>query len=459
MNCKTIFTVISLLCVPLTIHPRQTAEHTIPLIVDFARFNAEGEWNYIDLYFSIPRDRLSFEEAEDGYEAHYVFGYEVMLDDSTVANDSWAGVDRVDSLEAVLSGQRINDQASLFLAPGSYRLNAVVKDVMRGGVGTYSTELDVKPYSGDHLQMSDIQLGLRISRQGEEDRFVKNGLRIIPNPQGMYTMSWPILYYYIEIYNLSPFGDADSTYSILARIEDGEQIIRQLAKKKSNRSSCSIVDAGSCLVSNLSSGTYSLVVDVVDEATADTVSKAKTFYVYRPSDFKPTERSLAEREGRSGPGFDTMSEGALDSLYQRFVYIVRDDERDVYFKLNLEGKRRFMAEFWKDHDLIPETPENETMIEYMQRVSYATAAFAWGKREGWRTDQGRVYIVYGPPDDILRFPNPASERPYQLWYYHHIDSGVEFVFVDRTGFGDMLLVHSTARNEVQDFDWMEKWLK
>jgi hypothetical protein len=74
-------------------------------------------------------------------------------------------------------------------------------------------------------------------------------------------------------------------------------------------------------------------------------------------------------------------------------------------------------------------------------------------REGYRSDRGRVYIVYGAPDDVERHPNEVDSKPYEIWSFHNIQGGVIFVFVQRNQGGDYDLVHSTHRNELHDENW------
>ena len=57
--------------------------------------------------------------------------------------------------------------------------------------------------------------------------------------------------------------------------------------------------------------------------------------------------------------------------------------------------------------------------------------------EGWRTDRGRIYIKFGPPDDIERYPFEMGTYPFEIWRYYSLRK--VFVFVDRTGFGDYYL--------------------
>jgi hypothetical protein len=79
-------------------------------------------------------------------------------------------------------------------------------------------------------------------------------------------------------------------------------------------------------------------------------------------------------------------------------------------------------------------------------------------RDGWQTDRGRVYLLYAEPDDVQRFPSSDNGKPYEIWNYNQIESGVVFVFIDRNGFGDYQLVHSTKRGELQDESW-QKYLQ
>jgi len=65
--------------------------------------------------------------------------------------------------------------------------------------------------------------------------------------------------------------------------------------------------------------------------------------------------------------------------------------------------------------------------------------------------------MYGVPSEIERFPSDLENKPYQIWYYNEIEGGVKFYFVDKTGFGSYELVHSTARNELQDINW-QRWI-
>ncbi|GBD89470.1 hypothetical protein BMS3Abin04_00175 [bacterium BMS3Abin04] len=78
------------------------------------------------------------------------------------------------------------------------------------------------------------------------------------------------------------------------------------------------------------------------------------------------------------------------------------------------------------------------------------------QKKGFKTDRGRVYLEYGPPDQIDRYPNQTGQKPYEVWQYQSIEGGVIFIFADLTGYSDYELLTSTKRGEVRDDNWQRR---
>ncbi|MHB1049824.1 MAG: GWxTD domain-containing protein, partial [Bacteroidota bacterium] len=153
----------------------------------------------------------------------------------------------------------------------------------------------------------------------------------------------------------------------------------------------------------------------------------------------------------------TMTEEDLDKEFEQSRYVAMSNEIDRYKKLQgVESKRKALFEFWTARDQDKATAINEIKQEYFRRVAYADNQYRTGFRDGWKTDRGRVYIVYGPPDEVERHANELDVKPYEIWFYNSIQGGVQFVFGDRTGFSDYILLHSTHRNELRDDNWMRQ---
>lgn len=101
-----------------------------------------------------------------------------------------------------------------------------------------------------------------------------------------------------------------------------------------------------------------------------------------------------------------------------------------------EAQKDFFTETWQKIDPTPHTETNELMNEYYYRVHIANQRFS-GHREGWRSDRGMIYILYGEPDAIESHYMEIDTKPYVIWYYYSVNRS--FIFIDNTGFGDFQL--------------------
>ncbi len=126
----------------------------------------------------------------------------------------------------------------------------------------------------------------------------------------------------------------------------------------------------------------------------------------------------------------------LDQAIEELQYITDKDVIDEMKNAPPEKKKEMFKTFWKKIDPTPGTERNELMEEYYSRVEYANKHFSH-YFDGWKTDMGMVYIIFGVPSNIERHPFEIDSKPYEIWTYYDLDR--EFVFVDATGFGDYRL--------------------
>lgn len=139
-------------------------------------------------------------------------------------------------------------------------------------------------------------------------------------------------------------------------------------------------------------------------------------------------------------------------IEQEVPYIITDEERQTFKKLSTDDEREtFIENFWERRNPNPGNPENEFKEEYYRRIAYANEHYASGI-PGWKTDRGRIYIMYGPPNEIESHPSggtyerPASEGggetstfPFEDWTYNYIDgigNNIQLEFVDPTMSGE-----------------------
>jgi GWxTD domain-containing protein len=159
----------------------------------------------------------------------------------------------------------------------------------------------------------------------------------------------------------------------------------------------------------------------------------------------PRERIIATEEAQ------------LDSLYAPLVYLMQEDEQGTYPSLSVPEKREFLRRFWARRDPTPGTPKNEAEATFNARIAVVNRKFVeHGTVEvpGWRTDRGRVYLEYGPPDITLSRRGLATTLPFTVWKYTQGDKRPrKYCFVDITGFGNYVLVYSNDPREPSRSDW------
>jgi GWxTD domain-containing protein len=127
-------------------------------------------------------------------------------------------------------------------------------------------------------------------------------------------------------------------------------------------------------------------------------------------------------------------------------WIIADDERKAFMQLsNDEERDKFIEAFWDRRNPNPDSEDNEFKDEHYRRIEYANEHFAAGI-PGWKTDRGRIYIVFGPPDEIESHPSggtyerpmeegggETSTYPFEDWRYRYLEGiGQEVIieFVD-----------------------------
>jgi len=126
----------------------------------------------------------------------------------------------------------------------------------------------------------------------------------------------------------------------------------------------------------------------------------------------------------------------LEEAIKQLIYIASNQRINKIMQGDMEEKKRKFLNFWDKKDPTPTTNKNELMIEYYRRVKFANKNFS-SPRGGWRSDRGKVYIIFGPPDRIEEHTMNLNTRPYIIWYYRYPNK--TFYFVDVTGFGDYKL--------------------
>ncbi len=168
----------------------------------------------------------------------------------------------------------------------------------------------------------------------------------------------------------------------------------------------------------------------------------------------PLKRPLSEKQRKAQ---EKALRQELGKTYKKWLdedvrWIITDEERVAFKQLsNDEERDQFIEQFWLRRDPTPDTVENEFKEEHYRRIAYANEHFAAGI-PGWRTDRGRIYVMYGPADQIESHPSggyyerppeegggSTSTYPFETWRYRYLEGiGQEIIieFVDTCMCGD-----------------------
>ncbi len=426
--------------------------------VDYGRFYGDSSRVFVEFYYGIHRNMLTFRRDSVGFHAGANITWLVKKDTAVVSRRAWTVPCALEDSTSLAVPQTLVGLESAGVPPGEYLMVVIATDAFDPGRrDSIATPFLVTPYPADHEALSDVELCSSIRTSASKGTlFYKNTLEVIPNPTRLFGVGLPIMYYYVEAYNLdSPTGGSDITVHTAVLDALGREVItHDKVKPRLHESS---VEIGTVNLTTLKGGTYVFSVSLLDTAKKTLATSVKKFFVYRPG-AAPDSLGLTPASGTVVGEYAGMSVAELDQEFDYARYTSTDAEKEQYKHLtDQKAKQKFLAEFWQRRASQPTTSGLSFKEEYFKRLNYTKDQMSLGFRPGWKTDRGRVYIVYGPPDEIERNPSSSESNPYETWHYNNIQGGVIFVFVDRMGMGDYTLVHSDHRDELHDENWYQHY--
>ena len=180
------------------------------------------------------------------------------------------------------------------------------------------------------------------------------------------------------------------------------------------------------------------------------------------------QQQAAKKAAKQQKQSDRSLERELDSQYKKWlnedvIYIITPEEKSAFLHLSTnEEREQFIEQFWQRRNPDPDSPENTYKEEHYRRIAYANEHFASGI-PGWKSDRGRIYIMWGPPDEIDSHPTggtyerPSQEGggetttyPFEDWRYRYLEgmgNDVELEFVDPTSTGEYHLTMDPSEKD------------
>lgn len=441
---------VALLFVGLSVGLAQkpSQRQSFVLNLDYAKFRNNDSTAYLEVYYGFYPSLVTY--AHQGGQRFGILKVTTRIKDTLSGSYFVNRLSTVPIVEDTSHGLRsvLVSQAGYALPFGDYRLEvSVVDSLSPTRSDSILLPLSLKGH-GSSVSVSDVELCSNIkSSTQKEDLYYKNSLEVVPNPTLVFGVaSHPMMFHYAEIYNLDP----SQSYMVRTQVLSGDgKVVKESAKTRKFGVKHA-VEAGTTNVASIQSGKYHFRLIVADEKGNAVAQTEKTFFIYNPH----VQASMPAATSIKASELAGLSADEMAGEFRKAQYIATDQEIKTFSQItSQEGRREFLAKFWSEVEAGRLGRPGMLRTVYLQRVLAADQRFKALGREGWRTDRGRVLILYSEPDEIERFPSSQNNKPYEIWYYYGIENGVQFVFVDRSGFGEYVLVNSTKRGELQDSDW------
>jgi GWxTD domain-containing protein len=282
-------------------------------------------------------------------------------------------------------------QSEVSVPPGRYTaevtledLNAAKKTLLsyfrkQHKKGEIKMQIESKEFEEGRISISDIEFA-RSLRRTSEGPFQKSGFEVIPNAQRRYGLLLTELPIFFEIYDLRETEGEDSLvalYAILTRA--GAEIFTSqtaIAIRGHTFGSTALFD-----ILSLTAGSYLLALSISDnDGNVLARSERRFDVVWSPLSWGRYE-------------FETVGD---------MEFVLTEEEMETFKELSTGEREEFLREFWLSIDPSPGTVENEALEEHYRRVRFADTQFG-GPTRGALTDRGKLYIKYGPPDDVQSY--------------------------------------------------------
>ena len=376
--------------------------------VDYASFREEtGEKYRLEVYYKIFNQGLTFVKYDNKFKA----SYEIELLVLNKVNKQVTGTTMEEDYvvhtyeETQSPDDFLINMMSLSLYSGRYKLRMKLIDRNSGSEAVLEKNFTIPSRSKEKLMFSDIELVREVSDSSESSKFEKRGKVVIPSVDRNFGDPDPTLRIYYEIYG----GPQEpKEYHLAYEIYSPTHSFSHQETAKVQIGPETIYRFENFSLEQLSEGDYFLSVRLLDE-------KKEKLKIEVPFQIEWSLLSMLKND------------------YQKFIdqlrYAGTDEEMKRLREAEEEERIEKWLEFWKSKDPTPNTPENELRDEYYRRLKYANQNFVISNREGWETDMGRIYIIYGHPDEVEKYPFEMEMKAYQWWHYYKSDR--HFLFVDR----------------------------
>ncbi len=449
---------LSLLVALVWFTPDATSQDQLDIVADVVQFRGEGARTKWEFHYSFADTAVRYVVTQNGFVGELLCSLEVVSEVGDTTRDEWissaASTSSVPVHQQFYSGVR-----PLMLSPGKYTVRFTATDVNdRSSSVTSQFTSTVRPFT--YLpSISDVMFVMPI-KLGADTRFDRNGQPAVPNPRHEIIGRDPSICIYAEIYNAlrAKLDTFALEFQVLDNVRD-EQLTTYL---KMIGGSDGLVVREEIPAGALRSGVYTLKVRMMSRDLATVYdTREERFYILNP-ELPPEGRiMLTEDEQFQASEWSVIKGERLALELELSDVLASSAEQAIREQCTDErAQQRYLFLFWRNRDPDVSTMSNERLDEFRAmfkraQTFYSSASF----RNGWKTDRGLALLRYGQPTQVEQFIQSIDAKPYEIWFYQHIQGGVYFYFVDWQLQQNHRLVHSTMIGQVREPNWYNLYAK
>lgn len=384
----------------------------------------------VDVYVSVPYNLLKFTEREGVSVAEYRLRIEIRDSSGKTYIDSTYTKSVVENSTDYIKGTSAaadNTLKRFTLAPHSYVVDITVTDALGQRKFQLTKKHQLPDYDEDLPSLSSVLFLRDIEQRGSR-------YNVVPYIGDVVWSNDQRLFAFFELYAAPSTQHVAFSWQLLS--EDLRVGASGTTEPTQVRQTTSQHFFPVIIPQRLLPGSYTLLVRAHNaraDGTVDTNSMlASTQHTYQ------VPRTVSN---------DILVD--LRSSIKKLLYVAGQDSIDSMLAAKSDGERLSMFEdFWRGLDPTPATAANEALDEYYQRIKIANERFR-SYNEGWLTDMGRVFIIYGEPLTIERRLGPNRISVYAYWTY---GNGLVVTFEDPSGFGDFRLRSSLPGSRKYEYN-------
>ncbi len=380
----------------------------------------------LDVLLLVPYQTLNFIKSGDIFGASYEI--EIQITDTLgnkVENSRTNKTIREKEYFVTRGGTGEFDfsQTIFHLKPGKYRITTRISDKFSKQFWEKERFITVLDFGEYDFSLS----GILLLNSVEE---VAGKYKITPHISDNIANLESGFFIFFEAYNTRFVGDSvDFVWEIYNLKDELIAYSNRIRKEIPNKKNQLFIKIPK--IDEIVNGAYLLKLNALYPDTTNDISKSNILAI--------TQRTINYTRTIGG---NVLNDIDLAIKQLRYVAYQNDIDYMNQGKTTAEKQKRFEA-FWKKLDPSPGTDRNEAFEEYYSRIEYANKVFK-AYQEGWMTDKGMIYIIFGPPYTNERQNNFGDSRIYEKWTYL---TNREFIFVDNSGFGDFHLLRPMSINE------------